>query len=57
MRYYKIVKDGKLLLIGTGEGGEEITKEEYDTLKEEIRNTPFVMPEIVWEEGATNGSD
>ena len=45
MRYYKILKDGKLLLVGIGPGGEEITKEEYDALKEEIQNTPFDMPD------------
>lgn len=49
-RYYKVTENKKLLLIGTGEGGEEITKEEYDKLLEEIRNTPFEMPEFVEEE-------
>ena len=46
MRYYKKADGDKLLFIGTGEGGEEITKEEYDVLLEEIKNTPFEMPEI-----------
>lgn len=50
MRYYKVTKDGKLQLIGVGLGGEEITKEEYDALREEIENTPFEMPEIAEEE-------
>jgi hypothetical protein len=45
MRYYKKTDGDKLLLIGMGEGGEEITKDEYDVLLEEIRNTPFEMPE------------
>lgn len=44
MRYYKIMKDGKLWLLGTGSGGEEITPEEYETLLEELRSTPVVIP-------------
>ena len=48
MRYYKKVnEEGKLLLIGIGEGGEEISEAEYNALLEEIRNTPFILPEIV----------
>ena len=38
MRYNKQFDDtGKLIAIGTGAGGEEITKEEYDHLLSEIR--------------------
>ena len=38
MRYYAQYNDsGKLLTIGTGAGGTEITKEEYDTLLSEIK--------------------
>lgn len=38
MRYYAQYNDsGKLLTIGTGLGGAEITKEEYDTILSEIR--------------------
>ena len=55
MRYYKKVnEEGKLLLIGIGEGGEEITKEEYDALLEEIKNTPFELPEFIEEETEGN---
>lgn len=47
MRYYKKVnEEGKLLLIGIGEGGEEISEEEYEALLEEIKNTPIVLPQI-----------
>lgn len=38
MRYYAQYNDsGKLLAIGTGYGGTEITKDEYDRLLTEIR--------------------
>ncbi len=32
MRYYKIMADGKVNAIGTGAGGTEIGKEEYEVL-------------------------
>ena len=39
MRYYKVIKDGELQYIGTGLlGGEEITKEEYEALADEIKS-------------------
>lgn len=44
MRYYKKTDGDKLLLIGIGDGGEEITAEEYSRLLEEIQNTPFEIP-------------
>ena len=38
MRYYKQTDEtGKLTAIGTGPGGEEITKEEYDRIMDEIQ--------------------
>ena len=38
MRYYALYsQDGKLLAIGTGNGGTEITAEKYNTLLAEIR--------------------
>ena len=40
MRYYKIIEDGYLTAIGTGNGGIEITEEEYNSLLEHIRNCP-----------------
>ena len=53
-RYYKMIENEKLLLIGIGEGGEEITKEEYDVLLNDIRNTPVDIPESDGE-GLSNG--
>lgn len=40
MRYYKIIIDGYLVAIGTGAGGEEITEDEYNNLREVIHNKP-----------------
>ena len=37
MRYYAQYKEDKLFTIGTGAGGTEITKEEYDVLLSEIK--------------------
>ena len=37
MRYYKIVNGDYLLAVGTGNGGEEITEAEYNTMLAEIR--------------------
>lgn len=45
MRYYKKTDDDKLLFIGIGLGGEEISREEYEALRTEISNTPFEIPE------------
>lgn len=56
MRHYKITEGEKLLLVGIGAGGEEISEEEYNTLLEEIKNTPIFLPEA-GEEVSTDGSD
>lgn len=40
MRYYKQLKNDYILAIGTGDGGEEITQEEYDHIMSVIRNRP-----------------
>lgn len=40
MRYYKMIKDGYILGVGTGAGGVEITKEEYDEILTLVRNKP-----------------
>lgn len=37
MRYYAQYSDNKLIAIGTGAGGTEITEAEYNTLLAEIR--------------------
>ena len=43
MKYYKIVENGYLIAIGTGESsGEEITKEEYDNIMTIVCNRPEV---------------
>lgn len=40
MRHYKIIENGYLTAIGTGNGGNEITEEEYSSLLEHIRSCP-----------------
>lgn len=40
MRYYKLIKDGYLTAIGTGNGGVEITEEEYNSLLAHIKGCP-----------------
>lgn len=42
MRYYKVIEDGCVLSIGTGAGGAEIPKEEYESILSVIRNRPVV---------------
>ena len=41
MRYYKIIRNGYLMAIGTGSGGREITESEYNNLLGIIRNKPI----------------
>lgn len=36
MRYYAKYNDGVLACVGTGVGGEEITEEQYNAMREEI---------------------
>jgi hypothetical protein len=38
--YYKIIADGYITVIGTGNGGISITKEEYESLISHIHNRP-----------------
>lgn len=40
MRYYKKLENDYLYAIGTGPGGEEITREEYENIVSIIRNRP-----------------
>lgn len=40
MRYYKQISDGYILTVGTGAGGTEITKAEYDQILAVIRAKP-----------------
>ena len=47
MRYYAQYNDsGKLLTIGTGAGGTEITKEEYDILLSEIKERASLVDKL-----------
>ena len=43
MRYYKVISDGYILMIGTGAAGEEITEKEYAEIKNVIVNAPTAL--------------
>ena len=40
MIFYKQEREGYIVAIGTGNGGEEITEAEYNSIAETIRNRP-----------------
>ena len=40
MMFYKIVTDGYITVIGTGNGGQIISKEEYESILEVIQSKP-----------------
>ena len=44
MRYYKLIENGYIIAIGTGPGGTEITKSEYDEIMEIILSKPDAEP-------------
>ena len=47
MRYYKHYNEaGKLVIIGTGLGGTEITESEYNTLLSEIREKAVLVEQL-----------
>ena len=46
MRYYAQYENNKLLAIGTGAGGTEITEEEYNTLLFEIREKASLVDQL-----------
>ena len=47
MRYYALINEtGKLLAIGTGSGGVEITEEEYNRLLTEIREKAALVDSL-----------
>lgn len=46
MRYYARYENNKLTAIGTGYGGTEITKEEYETLLAEIREKASLVEQL-----------
>lgn len=60
MRYYKIIKEGYIPMIGIGYGGTEISAEEYASLEEIIRTRPEpsagydyrLKEDLTWEEYA-----
>lgn len=48
MRYYKMTdSDGKLTAIGTGDGGTEITAEEYTALSDEIAEKAALVKALI----------
>ena len=46
MRYYKQYQDNRITAIGTGLGGTEITKEEYDILLSEIKEKAYLVDRL-----------
>lgn len=56
MRYYKLIAGGYLEAIGTGEGGTEITEEEYNSLLGLIRNRP-AAPDATHDYWITEGGE
>ncbi len=58
MRYFKAISDGYIMTVGPGNGGEEITEAEYNTILEIIQSKPAVTEttdyrlreDLTWEE-------
>ena len=48
MRYYKSTESGYIDLVGIDIGGEEITREEYETILSVICNRPVSEPGYVY---------
>ena len=46
MRYYALYSDNKLIAIGTGPGGTEITEDEYNALLSEIREKADLVDKL-----------
>ena len=46
MRYYALYSDNKLIAIGTGPGGTEITEAEYNALLSEIREKADLVDKL-----------
>ena len=57
MRYYKVIDDGYLVMVGIGDGGTEISKEEYDEILSIIQTKPqadvgyeyLLKDDLTWE--------
>lgn len=55
--FYKIVQDGYIIVVGTGNGGEPITAEEYERIRSAILNAPtaeigyeyLLREDLTWE--------
>ena len=55
--FYKVIIDGYLVVIGTGNGGEPITREEYENIRSVIKNKPSakegydyrLKADLIWE--------
>ena len=55
--FYKIITNGYLVVIGTGNGGEAITREEYENIRSVIKNKPsaqegydyLLKADLTWE--------
>ena len=57
MRYYKQLSDNYILAIGTGDGGEEITEQDYNEIMSVIQSCPNekgkgyrLKTDMTWEE-------
>ena len=50
MRYYAQYENNKIIAIGTGIGGTEITKEEYENILAEIREKASLVDQLYNEE-------
>lgn len=49
MQYYKLVdEEGYIFCIGTGNGGEEISQAEYETILSVIKTRPVAEPGFVY---------
>lgn len=46
MRYYKLIENNKLIAIGTGPGGTEITETEYNELLTMIREKAVLVDQL-----------
>ena len=46
MRFFAQYNSGKLIAVGTGNGGEEITEAEYNTLLSEIREKAALVNQL-----------
>lgn len=43
-KYFRVIEDGYIVLIGTGSGVDEISQEEYETILSVIHNRPTAEP-------------